>query len=167
MGHSSSVGAGLLAGFNFSSAVGRIGTGFLCDKLGALNALIISFAVSAASMLALWPASTSLPPLAVFVVVNGLSNGGFFAAMPTVMGNTFGSARVAIAMGMVVTGWAGGYLMGAPIAGYLLDAYGGSNNGGLQAYRPAMFYAGSLALASTALTVLMRFRINRAPLAKL
>ncbi|EJT71754.1 hypothetical protein GGTG_11008 [Gaeumannomyces tritici R3-111a-1] len=166
MGHSSSVGAGLVAGFNFSSAVGRIGTGLLCDRLGALNALIISTAVNAASMLALWPASTSLPPLAVFVVVNGLSNGGFFAAMPTVMGNTFGSARVAIAMGMVVTGWGGGYLMGAPIAGYLLAAYGGADNG-LQAYRPAMFYAGSLALASTALAALMRFRINKSPWAKL
>ena len=31
--------------------------------------------------------------------------------MPTVVGNVFGSARVAVAMGMIVTGWAGGYLM--------------------------------------------------------
>jgi hypothetical protein len=36
---------------------------------------------------------------------------GFFATMPTVLGNVFGSARVAVAMGMIVTGWAGGYLM--------------------------------------------------------
>ena len=36
---------------------------------------------------------------------------GFFSTMPTVVGNTFGSARVSVAMSMIVTGWAGGYLM--------------------------------------------------------
>jgi predicted MFS family arabinose efflux permease len=49
----------------------------------------------------------------------------------------FGSTRVAVAMGMVVTGWAGGYLMGAPIAGYILNAFGGEE-AGFKAYRPAM-----------------------------
>ena len=62
-------------------------------------------------MLALWPASTTLGPLAAFVVINGAANGGFFATMPTVVGNVFGSARVAVAMAMVVTSWGGGYLM--------------------------------------------------------
>jgi hypothetical protein len=28
-----------------------------------------------------------------------------------VVGNTFGSLRVSVAMGMIVTGWAGGYLL--------------------------------------------------------
>ena len=69
---------------------------------------------------------------------------------------------------MIVTGWAGGYLVvcwttqirrstkestkndtnpsqGAPIAGYFLDAYGGSSST-LVAYHPAMFYAGGMAL---------------------
>ncbi|KAK7423520.1 hypothetical protein QQX98_000977 [Neonectria punicea] len=77
--------------------------------------------------------------------------------MPTVVGNTFGSARVSVAMGMIVTGWVGGYLMGAPIAGYLLEAYGGADSG-LQAYRPAMFYAGALALGATGLVAFIRSR---------
>ncbi|KAF2671821.1 MFS general substrate transporter, partial [Microthyrium microscopicum] len=111
IGLSSSTGAALLAGFNFSSALGRIISGFLCDRLGPLNTLIISFLMTAISMLALWPASTTLAPLAAFVVINGAGNGGFFSCMPTVVGNTFGSARVSVAMGMIVTGWAGGYLM--------------------------------------------------------
>lgn len=111
LGLSSSTGAGLLAGFNFSSAVGRIICGLLCDKLGPLNTLFSSLLLSAVSMLALWPASTTLAPLAVFVVINGTANGGFFATMPTVVGNVFGSQRVAVAMGMIVTGWGGGYLM--------------------------------------------------------
>lgn len=111
MGLSSSTGAGLLAGFNFASAVGRIICGHFCDVFGPLNTLMVSLMLTAISMLTLWPASTSLAPLTVFVVVNGASNGGFFATMPTVVSNTFGSARVSIAMGMIVTGWVGGYLM--------------------------------------------------------
>ncbi|OHW91804.1 major facilitator superfamily transporter [Colletotrichum incanum] len=166
IGLSSSTGAGLVAGFNFSSAVGRICCGALCDAFGALNVLFVSLALSAVSMLAIWPASTTLGPMVVFVVINGISNGGFFSTMPTVVGNVFGSARVSVAMSMIVTGWAGGYLMGAPIAGYLLEAYGGAENG-LQAYRPAMFYAGSLSLAAAGLVALVRFRINHRILAKI
>jgi MFS family permease len=71
----------------------------------------------------------------------------------------FGSTRVAIAMGMVVTGWAGGYLMGAPIAGYILNAFGGEQ-AGFKAYRPAMYYAGSMSLASAILVGLLRLKID-------
>jgi MFS family permease len=188
IGLPTSTGAGLVAGFNLSSAVGRIASGLLCDRIGALNTVFISLMLSAISMLALWPASTTLAPLAAFTVINGAGNGGFFSTMPTVVGNIFGSARVSVAMGMVVTGWGGGYLMvchltsayrhrvtlpqtwlttmqGAPIAGYLLEAYGGKDEG-LQAYRPAMFYAGSLALGSAGLVALMRFRLSKRLFAK-
>jgi len=72
---------------------------------------MLSLLLTALSILAMWPASTTLAPLAAFAVINGAANGGFFATMPTVVGNVFGSARVAVAMGMVVTSWGGGYLM--------------------------------------------------------
>jgi len=111
IGLSSTTGAGLVAGFNFASAVGRIGSGILCDKIGSLNTLFISFTLTALSMLVIWPASTTLAPMIIFVLVNGVSNGGFFSTMPTVVVDVFGSARVSIAMGMIVTGWAGGYLL--------------------------------------------------------
>ncbi|KAI1277518.1 major facilitator superfamily domain-containing protein [Xylaria sp. FL0933] len=165
IGLSSATGAGLLAGFNFASAVGRVLSGILCDKIGPLNALFLALSLAAISMLAVWPVSTTLAPLAVFSVVNGMANGGFFSTMPTVVGNCFGSARVTVAMGMIVTSWSGGYLLGAPIAGYLLDAYGGQD-GGFQAYRPAMFYAGSLALGAAGFVELVRFRSNRNLFAK-
>jgi len=111
LGLSASTGAGLVAGFNFSSAVGRLGFGSMSDVLGPLNTLFLSLLLSATSMLVLWPASSTLAPLIAFVVINGAANGGFFSTMPTVVGSVFGSARVSVAMGMIVTGWAGGYLM--------------------------------------------------------
>jgi MFS family permease len=111
LGLSASTGAGLVAGFNFSSAIGRLGFGFLSDRLGPLNTLFLSLLLSAISTLVLWPVSSTLAPLVAFVIINGAANGGFFSTMPTVVGSVFGSARVSVAMGMIVTGWAGGYLM--------------------------------------------------------
>ncbi|CAH0056397.1 unnamed protein product [Clonostachys solani] len=166
IGLPSSAGAGLVAAFNFSSALGRIGCGALCDRLGALNTLLLSLITTGLSILALWPASTTLAPMIAFVILNGISNGGFFSTMPTVVGNVFGSARVTTAMGMIVTGWVGGYLMGAPIAGYMLEAYGGADSD-LGAYRPAMYYAGSLALAAAGLVAAVRFRKSKQLLKRL
>jgi len=157
LGLSPSVGAGLVAGFNFSSAVGRLTCGLASDFLGPVNTLFLSLLLSAMSMLVLWPVSDSLGPLIVFVIINGAGNGGFFSTMPTVVGGLFGSRRVGVAMGMIVTGWAGGYLMGAPIAGYLLAAYGGEH-GTLKAYHPAIFYAGSMALGAAGLVAVVRLR---------
>ncbi len=111
LGLSASTGAALLAGFNFSSAVGRILCGLLSDKAGPINTMFGCLVVSSLGMLVLWPTSTTVGPLAVFAVLNGAANGGFFSTIPTVVGNVFGSARVVVALGMIVTGWAGGYLM--------------------------------------------------------
>ena len=76
-----------------------------------MNTLFIALLFSALSMLVLWPVSNSLGPLIAFVIINGAANGGFFSTMPTVVGSVFGSRRVGVAMGMIVSGWAGGYLM--------------------------------------------------------
>lgn len=111
LGLSAGTGAALLAGFNFSSAVGRILCGLLSDKAGPINTMFGCLLVSSLGMLVLWPTSTTVGPLAVFAVLNGAANGGFFSTIPTVVGNVFGSARVVVALGMIVTGWAGGYLM--------------------------------------------------------
>jgi len=84
--------------------------------MGPVNTLLLSLFLSALSMLAIWPVSNSIGPLILFVIINGAANGGFFSTMPTVVGSVFGSRRVSVAMGMIVTGWGGGYLMVSQIA---------------------------------------------------
>jgi MFS family permease len=101
LGYSPYTGAALVAAFNFSSAVGRVITGITSDKLGPVNSLFTTLTVTALSMLCLWPVSSSLAPLIAFVVINGMSNGGFFSVMPTVVSKVFGSVRVSVAMGAV------------------------------------------------------------------
>ncbi|KAL9070976.1 MAG: hypothetical protein Q9161_004476 [Pseudevernia consocians] len=160
LGLSSSAGAGLVAGFNISSAVGRLSSGLAADALGPLNTLFIGLFLTTISMFVIWPFSDSLAPLVIFVIMNGAANGGFFATIPTVVGTVFGSQRVSVAMGMIVTGWVGGYLMGAPIAGYLLEAYGGDKST-LAAYHPAMFFAGSMAFVAMGMVGMVRLYVDK------
>lgn len=120
IGLSSGANAALVAAFNLASAVGRIGSGFMSDKLGSVNTLAGSLILNGLSILALWPVSTTIAPLVVFTIINGAAAGGFFSLMPTVAGAVFGSARVSTVLGMLITGWAGGYLM---VRGPLVHAY--------------------------------------------
>lgn len=111
LGASSFLASLLLAVFNLSSAVGRIGFGLLCDRIGPLTSLACALTLSAVSMLAIWPASKSLAPFVVFVVLNGAGNGGFFSTVPSVVGHVYGSQRVTNALAMLISGWAFGYLL--------------------------------------------------------
>lgn len=104
----------LLAVFNLSSAIGRIGFGFLCDIIGPVTALMIALLLSAVSMLAVWPVSNSLTPLVIFIVLNGMGNGGFFSSVPSVVAHVYGQTRVANALAMVISGWAFGYFLVGP-----------------------------------------------------
>lgn len=49
---------------------------------------------------------------------------------------------------------------GAPIAAYILEAHGGEKST-LEAYHPAMFYAGSFAVVAMALVGIVRLYVNK------
>ncbi|GAA5888361.1 hypothetical protein JCM6882_008592 [Rhodosporidiobolus microsporus] len=143
-------------GFNFSSAVGRMGFGLLADAfLGSLNALVLCLTMVGVSTLVIWPVATSIGPLIVFAVINGLCAGGMFSLIPGTLSSVFGSTRLSVIFSMIVSSWTFGYFLGSPIAGYLLQAYGGPE-GGYGAYRPAIFYSGALSLVSAALILAVR-----------
>ena len=161
IGLSSATSAGLVAAFNACNALGRFVAGPLCDKIGPLNMFVMVMALNAVSMLAIWPVSNTLAPLVIFATVNGVANGAYFTTQPTVAAGIFGPGRATVAMTMSITGWTPGYLMGAPIAGYLLQAAGGSEQGAgigqsVEVYRPAIFYAGSMATVSALFVILAR-----------
>jgi MFS family permease len=131
----------------------------MADWVGALNTLVASLLLNAISMLCIWPFSKSIAPLIVFVALNGAANGTFFATVPTVVANIFGSARLSVAMGMVVTAWTGGYLFGSPIAGYILDATGSEKD--VNSYLPSIMYAGGLSALALVLSLMTRIKISR------
>jgi MCP family monocarboxylic acid transporter-like MFS transporter 3 len=147
------------------NAVGRFAAGPLCDKIGPLNMFVVVMVLNAASMLAIWPVSNTLGPLLAFAMLNGVANGAYFTTQPTVVASIFGPGRATVAMSMSVTGWTAGYFMGAPIAGYLLQAGGGQRGRGatqsVNVYRPAIFYAGGMATLSALCVVGARLTVAK------
>jgi MFS family permease len=165
IGLSSGTGAALVAAFNACNAIGRFIAGPLCDKLGPLNMFVVVMVLNATSMLAIWPVSDTLGPLVLFATLNGIANGAYFTIQPTVVAGIFGPGRAAVAMSMSATGWAPGYLLGAPIAGYLLQAAGGRQGDGssqsIDVYRPAIFYAGGTATVSALCVLAARMTVTK------
>lgn len=100
IGLSASTGAALVAAFNACTAVGRLGAGYACDKFGSVNTILVALIVNAVSMLAIWPVSETLSPLAAFAALNGLANGAFFVGMPTAVASIVGP----VGMTMSTTG---------------------------------------------------------------
>jgi nitrate/nitrite transporter NarK len=103
IGLSSGQGAGLVAGYNVASLVGRLSFGASSDRFGPLNCLITTLVINAVSFLAIWPVaspntiirlarslltppfplpfpqrtrqvSTTITPLVFFIVLNGAAN---------------------------------------------------------------------------------------------
>lgn len=111
IGITAGIGSVLVAVYNLSSACGRVGFGFLGDYIGPTSSLALSMVITALSMLAIWPVSSSIAPFVAFTVINGVGNGGFFSTIPSVVGHIYGPTRVPPALAMVVTAWAAGYFM--------------------------------------------------------
>jgi MCP family monocarboxylic acid transporter-like MFS transporter 3 len=147
------------------NAIGRFAAGPLCDKMGPLNMFVVIMVLNATSMLAIWPVSNTLGPLLAFAMLNGVANGAYFTTQPTVVASIFGPGRATVAMSMSVTGWTAGYFMGAPIAGYLLQAGGGQQGKGaiqsVNVFRPAIFYAGGMATLSALCVVFARLTVAK------
>ncbi|KAJ9640196.1 uncharacterized protein PV06_10720 [Exophiala oligosperma] len=168
VGFSSKVGAGLVTGFNACNTVGRFLAGPLCDRIGPLNTFAITVVLNAVTTLAIWPVSSTLQALVVFATLNGVSNGAFFTTLPIVVVSMVDPRFAATGMSLSITGWTAGYLMGTPIAGFLLEASGAAKDGyrGVDAYRPAIFYAGGIATVSSGFVLVARLFVEKKLLKK-
>jgi MFS family permease len=98
LGYSSKTGAGLVAGFNACAAVGRFVAGPVCDWIGPLNTFCLAMGLNSLSVFAIWTVSSSISPLILFAIVNGVANGSFFTIVPTVVASMVGPGLAAVAM---------------------------------------------------------------------
>jgi len=124
-------GANLLGLSNGLSALGKIVLGALADQYGRLNMLCFCCIVSALGVLALWMPSAAIPgpettPLFYgFVVVYGLTAGGFVSLFPTIIAELFGVQHFASINGLMYGLRGLGTLVGTPVTSLLLRGYAG------------------------------------------
>ncbi|KAI1132424.1 major facilitator superfamily domain-containing protein [Nemania abortiva] len=167
LGFSPSVVGGVVASFNAAMTIGRVLGGFACDKLGSMNVFVLTMALNAVTMFAVWSFASTLPILIVFSIFNGISNGTFFTSYGTAVGRLADEWRGAGAIIFAITGWFPGLLVGNPIAALLIDSTGARDANSIVPYRPTIFYTASTALLSLAFGLVARLWVSTCLIKKL
>jgi MFS family permease len=107
-----------------SGVVGRVATGLIADRLGALGAYALVSAVQTGAVYLFWTAG-SVPVLFAVAVVYGLGFGGVMTALVCAVSDAVPRARVGRAMALVsLLAW-GGMGAGGYQAGFCFDLSGG------------------------------------------
>lgn len=124
LGASAVAAAALVGVIGVSSVVGRLAMGTVAERFGRIATFRASFAVLGSSF-AIWFVAGSYPVLVVFAAVLGVGYGGWIALQPAVIAELFGLRGLGGVVGLVYTSGGIGALLGAPVAGLLVDVTGG------------------------------------------
>jgi len=117
--------AGWLIGLiGISSVIGRLALGALGAKVSVIGLFKLSFLVLAGSFLIWIAAGTNYSVLIAFTIVLGVSYGGFIALSPAVAAEIFGVIGLGGILGAIYTAAGVGGLIGPPLMGAIIDAFG-------------------------------------------
>ncbi len=137
---SSEVAAAALVSFiGAASVVGRLGLGALGDRTGVVRLYQLSFLALGLSY-GIWLCANSYLTMVLFTLVMGVGYGGYVALAPAVLAHLFGTRKLGTVMGIMWTSTGVGALVGAPLAGRIVDVTG--------SYRGAIAFAFAAAMLS-------------------
>jgi MFS family permease len=103
-----------------SSTLGRVVMGFISDRIGRKQALIINVGLQVFSWL--WVMATNLSwMLIVFAAAFGFSYGGIGAVFPAIVGDYFGRLKAASIIGALFTISGTAAAIGPLVGGYIYD----------------------------------------------
>ena len=105
------------------SLIGRFAIGWLADKMGRVQTLMLMQCLMGLSYL-MWALAHDQVMFAVFAVWFGLSYGSIVSLLPAICMDYFGAKSVAGVVGTLYTGAAVGNLLGPVLAGAVFDATG-------------------------------------------
>ncbi|KAG0020007.1 hypothetical protein BGZ80_004918 [Entomortierella chlamydospora] len=160
LGMDPTIGASLVSGFAGVNAFSRIALGFIGDRFGPLNVLIVSTIFTGLCCWVLWMNTHGLAMAVVFMVIYGSNAGGFNSLFLVVAANIIGVESLAETIGLLFSGNLFGNLLGSPLASAIVTASGGS-------YTWAQVYSGAAPMLAAVLLIVLRFKKDRRILVKL
>ncbi|KAG0206906.1 hypothetical protein BGX28_001775 [Mortierella sp. GBA30] len=119
---------------SISSAVGivsRIAIGHISDRYGVLNLTVLCCFISGLACLLLWLQARTYALLATFMVFYGCFAGSTIMLFPVAATRAVPSNRVSSALGFVFFAHTIGYLLGTPLAQFIIQAQSGSYTGAI------------------------------------
>ncbi|KAI1263588.1 major facilitator superfamily domain-containing protein [Xylariaceae sp. FL1019] len=159
LGQTASQGANLLAISNAINAVSRVLIGYVGDRLGRQNLVVVTLCLSGISVFALWltsvlaTASSSLSLWLAFIVLYSFTAGGYYALFPALIAEVFGIRQYAAVNAFILFVRGLGTMFGTPVGGQLL----GKPEHGARAYTRIAYWDGALLLGATACCVGVRW----------
>lgn len=127
LGYTNTAGANIIALSNACNFGGKIIVGYLADRFGRLNALVLSTFGSAVASLGLWyisdsrlDISTLRASLLAYACIYGITAGSFVSLFPTALAEQFGIRNFASVSGLLYMIRGLGTLIGTPIGGVLV-----------------------------------------------
>ncbi|KAF2747965.1 MFS general substrate transporter [Sporormia fimetaria CBS 119925] len=132
----------LISVLNAGSCVGRVVPGYVADKLGRFNTLLVMILFTLVIMLTLWLpfGTTSLRVLYAFAAIFGFSTGSWMALTPSCIGELCRAEEFGRYFGSVYVFASLSTLICIPIGGQLLEAVGPKNMVGF--FCAALFVSG-------------------------
>ncbi|KAH7889175.1 MFS general substrate transporter [Phlebopus sp. FC_14] len=133
---------------NASSGFGRLTSGLLADRVGALN-IMAPFTALAGILTFIWPFAKSQSSLIAIAVVYGFACGSYVSLLPAPAMAMGSVSDVGRRVGMFMSIIAFGALGGPPISGAINSATGGFEDVG--------WYAGGIVIFSVGLMMLTKY----------
>lgn len=110
----------IISGFN---SFGRLFWGWISDKLGRKNTLLLLMLLAGISILFVASAKSYL--MLVMIGLVGFSYGGFLGVFPALTADYWGTKNMGVNYGMVLLGFGIGAVASSYVAGYFKDLTGG------------------------------------------
>ncbi|KAK0848485.1 hypothetical protein LTS02_014051 [Friedmanniomyces endolithicus] len=141
---------------NAASLFGRTIPGFLADKIGRYNMMMIMCFFTSILVLAMWIPSTTNAPIIVFAALYGFGSGAFVSLTPSLIAQISDVRQIGVRSGTLFAIISVASLVGNPIGGALLTKWNGEYTG-LQVFAGVLTFAGygSCLQMSTARAVLL------------
>ncbi|MDP2588798.1 OFA family MFS transporter [Vibrio splendidus] len=116
-------GAYLIVTLSIFNSAGRLVSGLLSDKIGALKTLAIALGLQTINML-LFSQFVSSPTLMVGAALAGIGYGTLLAVFPSIMADLYGLKNFGANYGVLYTAWGIGGFIGPILAAISVDWYG-------------------------------------------
>lgn len=132
----------LVSILNAASVIGRILPGWIGDKVGRYNIMILISYASGILVLALWLTTTGNLPTILFASFYGFTTGAFVSLAPACLAQISEIREIGVRNGALFACVSLAALTGVPIGGALVTLYDGEFTG-LQVFAGCMLLAGS------------------------
>lgn len=120
------VAAGTLSAVFFVSIAGKLGFGWLYDKL-SVHGVMLCYFLMAVAVILVFPVQM-LSILILFSIVRGLAHGGAIVDIPVLSKHCFGPKVLGKTIGILTACVTVGFALGPPIVGYMYDTQGSYRN---------------------------------------